>query len=247
MIYKKNIFFIFFLIIFIIFVFKIDNVKAEDLNPRATYLERITLDKTIDTDNDGYNDFQEIASGYSPFNAKEIKIEKSDVDKDGLSDHFEIKFKTDPSNPDTDEDGKKDGLEVDLGFNPLSSSTKKLDQRVEITLKTQKLVYYVANQPWKEFVISSGKSGMATPKGKFKILNKIPRAWSKTYKLWMPYWMGINSPGIGIHELPVWPNGYREGASHLGTPVSHGCVRLGVGSAKYIYDRLSVGTEVLIK
>ena len=87
---------------------------------------------------------------------------------------------------------------------------------------------------------------MPTPTGKFKIINKQEKAWSKKYGLWMPYWLGLNANGIGIHELPIWPNGYREGENHLGRAVSHGCIRLGLGAASYIYNRVSIGTLVLI-
>jgi len=215
--------------------------------PSLCVAQALQEDELIDSDNDGYTDAEEIISGYSPYNSEKIKIEKSDVDHDGLNDYLELKFKTDVKNPDSDEDGYKDGFEIDFAFNPLSSSTKKLSQKIEINLKTQKMIYYVGDQKWKEFMVSSGQPGMSTPKGKFKITNKITKAWSKTYKLWMPYWMGLNSSGIGIHELPVWPGGYREGENHLGKPVSHGCIRLGVGPAKYLFERISVGTEVTIK
>ena len=170
-----------------------------------------------------------------------------DSDNDGLSDSLEARFKTDPLNPDSDGDGYKDGQEVDWAYNPLSTSTVKLSQKIEIDLKTQTLSYYVGSVIWKEFKISSGKSSTPTPKGKFKIINKSIKAWSRTHKLWMPYWLGLNSSGIGIHELPIWPNGYREGESHLGLPVSHGCIRLGIGSAKYLFDRVEKGVEVTIK
>lgn len=201
----------------------------------------------VDSDNDGYEDISELKNGYSPYNEEKIKIEKSDVDQDGLSDDWEIKFKTDPLKADSDNDGHKDGAEIDFAYDPLSSSSKKLSQKIEINLKTQTLSYYVSSQKWKEFIISSGRVGMDTPKGSFKIVNKTKKAWSKTYKLWMPYWLGLNIRGIGIHELPLWPSGYREGENHLGKKVSHGCIRLGVGPAKYLFERVGVGTEVTIK
>ena len=40
-----------------------------------------------DTDNDGYSDWQELNSGYSPHNPKSIKLEDNDHDNDGLPDH----------------------------------------------------------------------------------------------------------------------------------------------------------------
>jgi len=198
-----------------------------------------------DSDGDGYADELEIKSGYSPFNPERVKADKSDMDKDGLSDAWEIKFKTDALNPDSDGDGFLDGAEIDAAHDPLASSTKKLPLKIEINLKKQQLTYFVSGQPWKIFSVSTGKASMPTPKGTFKILNKNKKAWSKTYGLWMPYWLGLGQ--FGIHELPVWPSGYREGENHLGKPVSHGCIRLGIGPAQYVYDRVGTGTEVIIK
>jgi lipoprotein-anchoring transpeptidase ErfK/SrfK len=88
---------------------------------------------------------------------------------------------------------------------------------------------------------------MNTPKGEFSIQNKTPRAWSNKYKLYMPYWQAITPSGeYGIHELPEWPGGYKEGANHLGTPVSHGCVRLGIGAAERVYAWTEIGTPIII-
>jgi lipoprotein-anchoring transpeptidase ErfK/SrfK len=59
--------------------------------------------------------------------------------------------------------------------------------------------------------------------------------------------MAIRADGkYGLHELPEWPNGYKEGASHLGIPVSHGCVRLGVGAAVRVFNWVEIGTPVVI-
>lgn len=200
-----------------------------------------------DTDGDGFSDFAEINSGFSPHNPEPKKMIDSDVDNDGLSESWEIKLHTNPTIADFDNDGVKDGSEADKGFDPAKDNGARLNVSLQINLKQQKLDYLLNGYIWKSFDVSSGKASMPTPKGEFVILNKIDKAWSRTYKLWMPYWMGINSPGIGLHELPVWPSGYREGENHLGTPVSHGCVRLGVGSAAYIYDRVASGTKVIIR
>lgn len=174
-----------------------------------------------------------------------ILVTPIDSDKDNLSDNLELKFKTDINNSDSDSDGFKDGDEVDWGYNPLSSSTVKLVQRIEIDLKKQRLSYFVGGLKWREFIVSTGKKSMPTPKGEFKIQNKIKKAWSKTYGLWMPYWLSLGGR-IGIHELPIWPNGYREGENHLGIPVSHGCIRLGLKDAAYLFNRVAPGVIVKI-
>jgi len=127
---------------------------------------------------------------------------------------------------------------------------------VEISLKDQKLYRIEGSTLVATYTISSGKWSTPTPKGTFAIREKVPRAYSRTFGLYMPYWMNFvgtsESGGVlpngafGLHELPEWPSGYKEGQSHLGTPVSHGCVRLGVGEAAEVYNWVEVGTPVVI-
>lgn len=197
-----------------------------------------------DTDNDGYSDWEELNNGYSPLNPSSIKLEESDYDNDGLSDRMELNFHTDLTNPDTDGDGHKDGTEVDNFYSPIDSAAVKLEKRIEVNTGAQELSYFLGGVRMGKFIISSGINN-STPKGHFTITNKSPKAWS-SYGLWMPFWMGLGNGKVGLHELPVWPNGYREGEDHLGKPVSHGCVRLGVGSAEFLYNWAEVGTPVFI-
>jgi len=117
---------------------------------------------------------------------------------------------------------------------------------IEVDLSRQILIRWENGQKLDENLISSGRRGMPTPTGVFQIKNKIPVAYSRKYRLFMPYWMAFTSGGHGIHELPIFRNGKREGANHLGRPVSHGCVRLGVGPAQLVYQWAEIGTPVVI-
>lgn len=118
---------------------------------------------------------------------------------------------------------------------------------IDISLSHQNMVLFEDGKFIEAYLVSSGKRGMETPIGTFQIQNKVPRAYSKTYGLYMPNWMALVASGkFGIHELPEWPNGYKEGANHLGVAVSHGCVRLGVGAAKRVFDWADVGTTVIV-
>ncbi len=197
-----------------------------------------------DSDNDGYKDWYEINHGFSPLNPAPLKSDKVDSDNDGLSDYKEFEFHANALNPDTDGDGYKDGDEIKAGYDPLNKNNIKLAKSIEVDLTKQELSYFLGQYRMATTKISSGKAG-TTPKGNFKIQNKSLKAWSP-YGLWMPYWLGITGQKFGIHELPIWPNGYREGANHLGTPVSHGCIRLGIGPAKLLYDWAEIGTAVKI-
>lgn len=118
---------------------------------------------------------------------------------------------------------------------------------IDVNLKYQVMVIFENGKALDAYRISSGKKGLETPEGQFKIENKSPRAWSPKYGLFMPNWMAILPSGeVGIHELPVWPGGFQEGASHLGIPVSHGCIRLGTESARRVYGWAEIGTPVVV-
>jgi lipoprotein-anchoring transpeptidase ErfK/SrfK len=145
-------------------------------------------------------------------------------------------------------------VEWDKNFNARIEQAKKFTgaqitegKYIDINLKSQVMVTFENGKVLDAYMVSTGKRGMETPVGTYHIANKTPRAWSKEYGLFMPYWNALVPSGkFGIHELPEWPGGYKEGAAHLGTPVSHGCVRLGVGPAKIVYDWAGIGTAVVV-
>lgn len=118
---------------------------------------------------------------------------------------------------------------------------------IEIDLSAQRMHLIEGNNYHQTFIISSGKWDKPTPIGEFEVHNHVPTAFSRRYGLYMPFWMAItNDGGYGIHQLPYWPGGRVEGISHLGRPVSHGCIRLGPGDAEYVYNWAENGTKVVI-
>lgn len=117
---------------------------------------------------------------------------------------------------------------------------------IDVSISKQLMTLFEDGVQTSQFKISSGKVGMPTPLGEFKVLSKETNHWSTKYKLWMPYSMNFAAGGYYIHELPYWPNGYREGESHLGYRVSHGCVRLGIGPAAYVFNWAPIGTPIYI-
>jgi len=116
---------------------------------------------------------------------------------------------------------------------------------VEINLSTQTLFAFDGTNQLGSYAVSTGAWDYPTPIGTRYIVDKSLRPFSAQYGLYMPWWNGLGG-GYGIHELPEWPGGFKEGESHLGTPVSHGCIRLGVGPAEFIYNWAPIGTPVFI-
>jgi hypothetical protein len=220
----------------------IDSDGLTDMQEMYLYKTNTLL---ADSDGDGYRDGEEIKGGYSPLNKLPVKLSKQDTDKDGLSDEIEIKLKSDLSKKDSNSDGVNDKTAFDKGLHP--ETNEKMKKQIVVNTTKQELEYFIDKVSLGKARVSTGKRTMPTPRGEFKIMNKTKRAWSKKYGLWMPYWMAFKEGGYGFHELPEWPNGYKEGQNHLGIPVSHGCIRLGVGDAKKLYDWAEVGTGVTIK
>jgi len=166
---------------------------------------------------------------------------------------FRANFKTEPSPPPPPDPVEEVVLPEDkaagiIADSQVASPEAKITEGkyIDINLAEQQLSIFENGERLGTYKVSTGKKGMATPTGTFKVMSKAGRAYSKKYNLYMPFWMQFTGQGHGIHELPEWKNGYKEGANHLGIPVSHGCVRLGVGPAAKVYGWADSGTPIVI-
>ncbi len=120
---------------------------------------------------------------------------------------------------------------------------------VLVSISEQHLYAYENGQLVYSFVASTGM-GNSTRVGMFQILDKIPNAYGANWDIWMPNWLGIYWSGTlenGIHALPILPGGGRLWAGFLGTPISYGCVVLGVDESMQLYEWADVGTPVEIR
>lgn len=123
-------------------------------------------------------------------------------------------------------------------------------KRILIDISEQHLYAYQGQTLVYSFVASTGMPGANTRTGTFHVLDKIPNAYASTWSLQMPHWLGIYWAGSlenGIHALPILANGQRLWEGYLGTPVSYGCVILGVEEARTLYQWADVGIPVVIQ
>ncbi len=121
---------------------------------------------------------------------------------------------------------------------------------IVVDLSEQHLYAYQGEELIYSFVASSGAAPYYTRAGEFRVQSKIPNAYGSTWDIWMPHWLGIYWAGStenGIHALPVMENGATLWAGYLGTPVSYGCIVLGINEAKLLYDWTEIGTPVTIR
>ncbi len=130
-----------------------------------------------------------------------------------------------------------------------SDQADSANKYILVSISEQHLYAYAYGQLVYSFVASTGM-GNSTRVGTFSVLDKIPNAYGANWNIWMPDWLGIYwSGGLenGIHALPILPGGDRLWSGYLGTPISFGCVVLGVDEALQLYNWVDVGTPVEIR
>lgn len=197
-----------------------------------------------DTDGDGYWDGLEIKNGYAPLVPFQ-KLSVADYDQDGLSDEMELAFNSDPTKVDSDGDGYYDGLEVKHGYSPMDPRPWKLEKKITVDLKTQRLNYFLGNVRLGEFLISSGTKNWPTPRGEFQVLAKKPKVnyggpgYSYPNTKWNLMFKKMAKYNLYIHGA-YWHNNF-------GQPMSHGCVNVAYKDMPILYDWAEVGTKVVIK
>lgn len=106
--------------------------------------------------------------------------------------------------------------------------------------------------PERKMVCSTGKKATPTPLGTYQAYGQLELEddewwWFKTYKCYAKYAYGIVG-GILFHSVTYTRDKKPLGdEKNLGRKASHGCIRLTVDDAKWIYDNCPYGTTVVIQ
>ena len=121
--------------------------------------------------------------------------------------------------------------------------------KVEVSLKEQKVsVFDAKNRMVREYVCSSGETGSETPTGTFTVTDRGKSFFNPKVGEGAYYWTRFYKTYL-FHSVP-FDEGRKmepEEAAKLGTPASHGCIRLPVEDAKWIYDHIPEGTQVVVR
>jgi lipoprotein-anchoring transpeptidase ErfK/SrfK len=125
---------------------------------------------------------------------------------------------------------------------------------VVIRRKSNRLFLYNGMHYRRLFEVATGQNQYPTPLGRFTIVVKWRNPW------WYPpaspwaqgqspippgpgnplgtRWMGLSAPGVGIHGTPS--------DSSIGYSVSHGCIRMHIPEAEWLFNQVDIGTTVFI-
>lgn len=126
---------------------------------------------------------------------------------------------------------------------------------IRIFLRQQRAYLLEYGKVVKTYRISSGAWETPTPRGNFRIHRKQTlRVTSKGVPYRMPNYMAFTpNEAFGLHALPYLGRAaedsayWREARTHIGIPVSHGCIRFLPEEAAEIYEWVDVGTKVFIR
>ncbi len=127
-----------------------------------------------------------------------------------------------------------------------------LERNLEITIGDQMMYAKFGDIAVWKMQISSGAWDHPTPRGSYEILSKQELRIGQAYPHYrMPYFQLWDYRGYGIHALPYLANDggtfWTEALSHIGTPVSHGCIRTLPEDAVTVYNFTEIGTPVVVK
>ena len=138
-------------------------------------------------------------------------------------------------------------------------TAREVGPAVVIRRNSRRLFLYRGSSPGKmrrvaSFPVAVGQPAYPTPLGSFYIRTMRKNPW------WYPpnsdwasgaspippgpgnplgtRWMGLSVGGVGIHGT------YNSGS--VGTFASHGCIRMHLRSAEWLYERVRIGTPVFI-
>jgi len=122
---------------------------------------------------------------------------------------------------------------------------------LKVSVADQNVIVYDANdQIVHTFICSTGLDGAETetPTGTYTIQERGESFFSQTYQQGAYYWTQFYGDYL-FHSVPFDKDRNIEAveAIKLGTKASHGCVRLSIEDAKWIYDNIPRGTVVVIE
>ena len=151
----------------------------------------------------------------------------------------------------------RDGLRATIvaPVRTLTALSAKPEPIIVIHRGSNRLYLYDGVRLERTFPVATGQAQWPTPLGHFQIVVKWVNPWwyPPTQDSWArglkpvppgpgnplgTRWMGLSAPGVGIHGTDEpWSIGHSE---------SHGCIRMEVPSAEWLFTRVRIGTPVFI-
>jgi lipoprotein-anchoring transpeptidase ErfK/SrfK len=125
--------------------------------------------------------------------------------------------------------------------------------RLVLKLRERRVYVYRKNKVQASFPVAVGKDGWETPTGNFKVMQMIKDP------VWEHPWTGELVPAgpdnpLGSRWIGFWTDGKNVIGFHgtptpesIGRAASHGCVRMFDKDAQALFEKVAVGTPVIVE
>jgi hypothetical protein len=125
--------------------------------------------------------------------------------------------------------------------------TNPVDFNIDVNISQQRVYIYYRQNLLKTLICSTGKPETPTPLGNFTTNQKIYYSFVPKFDEAAYYWTRFYGAYL-FHSVPYDANGnlLTGELEKIGTPASHGCVRLYLEDAKWMYENLPLGINVSI-
>jgi lipoprotein-anchoring transpeptidase ErfK/SrfK len=148
------------------------------------------------------------------------------------------------------------GMQLQLAVEAVPPAVTAADFGSIIVIRrtSNRLYLYDGPDLVRSFVVATGQAEYPTPLGEFEIIVKEENpTWNPPDSDWaqglLPVppgpgnplgtrWMGLSAYAVGIHGTP--------NAASLGYSASHGCIRMAIPEAEWLFEQVEVGTPVYI-
>lgn len=107
-----------------------------------------------------------------------------------------------------------------------------LRRELELDLRRQLLLVVAGGRTVRAVHISSARPGFVTPRGRFRVYRRERMSWSARYECALYF-----SGGYAVHGFSAVP----------AYPASHGCVRMPLGDAPYVYAAAPLRAPVVVR
>ena len=235
-----------------IIIFPTDNLEATQKQSETTKADNMN---TLASNNEDSNEADFIEPGNADYsNEVTVKsISEGDDSMDNLveeSEEDEDTFKEEAGEEQEAAGGEETVSEND---NPGQNEDQNIDFsnsddfRIEVDLTKQKVFVYYKDGLIREMICSGGADESPTPPGEFETSDKIKYSWVERFDVGAFYWTRFYKKYL-FHSVPFDKNREMiiEEYEKLGSPASHGCIRLKLEEAKWLYEKLPSGVKVII-
>ncbi|BAU10751.1 ErfK/YbiS/YcfS/YnhG-like protein [Leptolyngbya sp. NIES-3755] len=125
--------------------------------------------------------------------------------------------------------------------------------RLVVRPKAKRVFVYDGNVIIANYAIAVGKKGWETPPGEYQVFSKEVNPVFKNFRTGRIIQPGPNNP-LGVRWIGFWTDGKTQLGFHgtnepelIGQAVSHGCIRMRNKDVVALFEKVSIGTPVIVE